>query len=144
MRRKSDSRQILNSAQQRITSQRVLLLDLIRQGDGHLAADELYRRARQKLPRISLSTVYRALQLFKRLGLVQEHHFEEGHLHYEARPAGDHHHLLCLGCGHIVEFRCPLSQQLRQEVARETGFQITGAEVRMEGYCARCRQKDME
>ena len=84
---KKSSRQILNRSNQRVTGQRALLLDLIRQNYGHLDADELYRKAKQKNRRISLSTVYRNLGLFKKLGLVDEHHFAEEHHHYEAKPA---------------------------------------------------------
>ena len=53
----------------RNTEQRQLLLGIIRQTDGHLDADGIYRQARYKLPNINLSTVYRALQLFKKLGV---------------------------------------------------------------------------
>jgi len=79
------SRKALNVAGMRVTNQRALLLELIRQGKGHLDADELYRRAREKQPRLSLSTVYRTLQLLKKLGLVEELHFDENHHHYEVR-----------------------------------------------------------
>lgn len=138
---KPSSRQTLGAARQRITRQRALLLDLIRRTDGHLDADELHRRARVELPRISLSTVYRTLQLFRRLGLVEQHRFDEDHLHYEASPAGGHHHLVCLGCGRIVEFECHLSEQLQAEVAQRTKFKITEAEVNLEGYCPECQQR---
>lgn len=126
---------------QRVTSQRRLLLSLLREADRHLDADELYRLAREKEPRLSLSTVYRALRLFKELGLVDEVHFDEAHHHYEVKPQVEHHHLVCLGCGKVIEFHCPLTQQMRDDIGREMDFEITGAEVRMEGYCRACRQR---
>jgi len=124
----------------RTTNQRALILEIIRRGKGHLDADEVYRRARDKQPRLSLSTVYRTLRMFKKLGLVEELHFDEAHHHYEARPSAEHYHLVCRGCGKIVEFECPLSQKMREDVAREKDFEITDIEVRMTGYCSKCRQ----
>ena len=134
------SRGSLNAAGLRATNQRALLLELIRQGEGHLDADELYRRARKKQPRLSLSTVYRSLQMFKKLGLVEELHFDEAHHHYEIKSPVGHHHLVCLGCGKIVEFECPLSQKMKEDVARQKGFEVTGIEVHMAGYCSKCRR----
>ncbi|GAH00887.1 unnamed protein product, partial [marine sediment metagenome] len=52
-------------------------MEIIRQGEGHLDADEIYRRARERVPRLSLSTVYRTLLMLKKLGLVEELHFDE-------------------------------------------------------------------
>ena len=135
------TRQILNVPGLRITSQRALILEIIRRGQGHLDADEVYRQAREKQPRLSLSTVYRTLQRLKKLGLVEELHFDEEHHHYEAKPSSEHHHLLCLGCGKVVEFECPLSQKMKEDVSREKGFEVTDAEVRMRGYCPKCRQE---
>jgi len=125
----------------RMTSQRRLLLNLVRQQPGHFDADELFRRARESQPRISLSTVYRVLQLFRELGLVEEYNFGENHLHYEAKPAAEHHHMVCLGCGAITEFQSPLVSRLRQQVAAEEGFEVTSVDIRLGGYCARCREK---
>jgi len=136
-RKKSQVNQSLTGC--RITHQRALLLDLIEQARGHLDADELHRRARLKDPSISLSTVYRNLALFKRLNLIQERHFSEEHHHYEVSGSADHHHLICLGCGEVIEFTSPLTQQMRRAVARAKGFTVTDVEVKLAGYCARCR-----
>ena len=131
-------RKRLSSAGLRMTNQRTLILDIIRRG--HLDADEVYRQARDKQPRLSLSTVYRTLRRLKELGLVEELHFDEAHHHYEVKPPAEHHHLVCLGCGKIVEFECSLSQEMKQEIARKKGFEVTGVEVQMTGYCSKCRQ----
>lgn len=132
-------RKALSSAGLRITNQRGLILEIIRQG--HLDADKIYRRARDKQPRLSLSTVYRTLRRLRELGLVDELHFDEAHHHYEVRPSAEHHHLVCLGCGKIVEFEYKLSQRMKQDIARKQGFEVTGVEVNMTGYCAKCRQR---
>ena len=108
-------------------------------GHGHLDAEEVYRRAQEKQHRLSLSTVYRTLRMLKKLGLVEELHFDETHHHYEAKPAAEHHHLICLSCGRVVEFECSLTQKMKEDMAEEKGFEITGVEVQMTGYCSRCR-----
>ena len=142
MKRKS-SLQILSSTSQRVTGQRALLLDLIRKSCGHLDADELYRQARHKYPRISLSTVYRNLRLFKKLGLIEEHHFAEDHHLYEAKPQYEHQHLSCLRCGKIVEFSCPFSQKYKDDIGKQYNFDILGVEIHMRGLCANCSKKDL-
>jgi len=133
------NRKALNVSGLRITSQRSLILEIIRRG--HLDADEIFRQARAKQPRLSLSTVYRTLQALKKLGLVEELHFDDTHHHYEMKPPSEHQHLVCLGCGKVVEFKCPLSiKRMKENIAREKGFEITGTEIRMTGYCPECRQ----
>ncbi len=132
------NRRALNVTGLRATSQRALILKIIRHG--HLDADEIYRQARIRQPRLSLSTVYRTLQALKKLGLVEELHFDEAHHHYEMKPSSEHHHLVCLGCGKVVEFACPLSPKMKKDIALEKGFKVVGVEIRMTGYCPKCRQ----
>lgn len=134
------SRKALNRQGLRITNQRALILEIIRHGHRHLDADEVYRRARDKQPRLSLSTVYRTLQMFKKLGLVEELHYDDTHHHYEVKPSAEHHHLVCLSCGKIVEFECQATQEMRESIGRQKGFEVTGVEVGMTGYCAKCRR----
>jgi len=134
------NRKALNTTGMRITSQRALILEVIRQGQGHLDADELYRRAREKQPHLSLSTVYRTLQAFKRLDLIEERHFDESHHHYEVKPPAEHHHLVCLNCGKVIEFRYPLARYVKRNIAEAKDFEIADTEIRMTGYCSKCHQ----
>ncbi len=133
-------RKILNDSRQRVTTQRALLLDLLHRSHGHVDADGLYRSAKKKNPRISLSTVYRNLQLFKKMGLVDERHFDEEHHHYEVKSGEEHQHLLCVNCGKVVEFDYPAGRKFRQDIARKYDFDITGVEVHVTGLCSSCRQ----
>ncbi len=135
------TRRALNEPGLRVTNQRALILEIIRRGQGHLDADEVYRQAREKQPRLSMSTVYRTLQLLKKLGLIEEVHFNEEHHHYEMKPPSEHHHMVCLGCGKVIEFRYPLSGYVKRNVAEAKDFDIVDAEIRMTGYCSRCRKK---
>lgn len=123
----------------RITAQRTLVFDIISHGGGHLGADEIYARARRKNPAISLSTVYRAITKFKELGLVVESHLGQEHHHYEAGHNGSHFHLVCLGCGAVIEFEYPLVQRVRDEIAEAGSFKIVSAEMNLSGYCPRCQ-----
>ena len=134
-------RTALSSAGLRMTSQRVLILDIINRGGGHLDADEVYRQARQRQSNLSLSTVYRNLRTLKELDLIQELHFNEPHHRYEVKPSTEHHHLVCLGCGKVIEFECGLCSEMKQEITRKKGFEVTSAEVQITGYCSRCCRK---
>jgi Fe2+ or Zn2+ uptake regulation protein len=124
-----------------VTTQRSLLLELIRQAEGHLDADELYRRAREKEPRIALATVYRNLKLFKELGLIAESNLGDTHSHYEIKGTTEHHHLVCLGCGQVIEFDSPLIAKAVAKTQREKGFDITSVQLKLEGYCPKCKEK---
>ena len=123
------------------TEQRQLIMEIIQQAEGHLDADEIYQQARQKSPGISLSTVYRSLQLFKELGLIEEHQFNGTHRCYETTPRSKHHHLVYLACGRVFEFKCPLAERLKSRISREEGFKVTDAEVRLVGYCPECQER---
>ena len=125
-----------------MTGQRTLILEIIRQGQGHLDADEVYRQAREEQPRLSLSTVYRTLHMLKKLGLVEELHFDEEHHHYEMKPLTEHHHFACLGCGRVVEFRYPLARLIKRNVTEVKDFEVINTELRMSGYCEQCRRKE--
>ncbi|MBA7505386.1 hypothetical protein ES706_04053 [subsurface metagenome] len=123
------------------TAQRQLLLEIIRGAEGHLDADELYQQARQRRPALSLSTVYRSLRLFKELGLVEEHQFDDARRRYEVKPRIRHYHLVCLGCGRVLEFQCPSAERVKSKLSREEGFRVTDAEVCLIGYCSKCQEQ---
>jgi Fur family ferric uptake transcriptional regulator len=132
-------KQILRSEGRRVTVQRTLLLRIIRESGGHLDADEIHRQARQHDPRISLSTVYRTLNLLKDLDLVEEFHFDEEHHHYEMAAQTHHHHLVCTECGQITEFQSPLLERLRAEIEREHGFVLERLQMDALGRCQECQ-----
>ena len=144
VKRKIKGREILSDANRRLTAQRTMLLGLIHQSNGHLDAYDLYHQAREKQARLSLSTVYRNLQLFKKLGLIDEHHFAEEHHHYEAKPYTEHQHLICLNCGKVVEFSYPLSTKLKREIGKQCDCDISAVEVNVSGLCSECRKEKLK
>ena len=125
----------------RNTRQRQLILEIIEQSDEHLDADQIYERVGQVSPGISLSTVYRNLQMFKNEGMLTEHQFDGVRRCYEIANRARHHHLMCIGCGRIFEFSCASSDGLQTRISREKGFKIVDAEVRLMGYCPECQQR---
>ncbi len=125
-----------------LTNQRRLLLELIRDAEGHLDAKELYRRASARDESISPATVYRSLNLFKGLGLVDEMRLGKVRCYYEVKQSPGHQHLVCQGCGKVIEFQNPYFQKLIKAIQRERGFKITRAELYLEGYCPECEEKE--
>ena len=121
-----------------VTSQRKLLLSLIKKAGGHISAKELYRRASRRNESISLATVYRNLQLFKKLGLVEERRLGQVYYRYEMKDSAEHQHLVCRSCGKVIEFESPLIRRLVEALKHEHGFNLVKVELYMEGYCQEC------
>jgi Fur family transcriptional regulator, peroxide stress response regulator len=119
------------------TKQRSLLLKLIREAKGHIDARELFRLATEQDNSISNATVYRSLNLFKQLGLIDEKRLGQARCSYEIKRANQHQHLVCNGCGKVVNFDCPLGDVV-DKVKREQGFTVVKAELYLEGYCPKC------
>ena len=124
-----------------LTAQRRLLLELLREAEGHIDAKELYRRASARDESISPATVYRTLNLFKELGLVDEMRLGKVRCYYEIKRSPEHQHLVCQGCGEVIEFQNPLVGKLVEAVQREHRFNVTKAELYLEGYCPGCEEK---
>jgi Fur family ferric uptake transcriptional regulator len=134
--------QALHAEGKRITAQRRLLLGVIRQSKGHLDVAEIYQRVRKKDPRISLSTVYRNLNLLKELGLISELHLDQEHHHYELKEETEHYHLICSRCGEVVEFDDPLVEELISQVSKEKGFRVERLHMDLVGLCEKCRARE--
>ena len=106
-------------------------------------AKELYRRASERNANISLATVYRSLRLFKEYGLIDERHIGKMRCCcYELKHSGEHQHLVCQGCGHVIEFESLLISELITEVQRKNDFCVTRIELYLEGYCRKCKKSE--
>jgi Fe2+ or Zn2+ uptake regulation protein len=132
------ARAAIRAAGLRWTSQRETLMDVIERAEGHQDADGIYRMARERDPKISLSTVYRMLGVLKRHGLVSELHLAEEHHHYEPTTAEEHFHLVCTSCGAVTEFGGGTLDPLRAEIKRQYGFVVDGIELDISGRCVKC------
>jgi Fur family transcriptional regulator, ferric uptake regulator len=125
-----------------MTSQRRLLLEVLRQSEGHLDAKEIYRRAGEKDSSISLATVYRSLKLFKDNGLIDEIRLGDCCCYYEIRQSKNHQHLICECCGKIVEFENEHFNKLLEDVKEKYSFKISKAHLFLEGVCPECKGKN--
>ncbi len=121
------------------TAQRRLILDVLRESGCHLSAKEIYLRSVEKDPHISMATVYRNLRLFKELGLVDEQRLDEVQCYYEIKKSTDHYHLVCRGCGDVMEFASPSISKLLEDVQRNSDFTVSKAVLYLEGYCNKCK-----
>jgi Fur family ferric uptake transcriptional regulator len=124
-----------------VTSQRMLLFNVMQEAGGHLDAKELYRRASERDPNISLATVYRNLRLFKEEGLINERHLGQARCYYEIKHSGEHQHLVCEACGQVIEFESSLIRKLVAEVQRKNNFSVTKVELCLEGRCHKCKEE---
>ena len=121
-----------------MTRQRRALLEAIRQHGGHPTADQVYRRVRRKLPRISLATVYRNLEILAEHGLVQRLELGGSQRRFDAE-LGHHHHVRCLDCGHTEDVPVDLPEIVIRKARRATDYLITGHRLEFVGHCERCR-----
>jgi Fur family ferric uptake transcriptional regulator len=108
------------------TKQRRLLLEIIQKKTGHLDARELFKEAASKDSSISLATVYRSLNLFKQMGIIEERRLGKARCYYEIKQPPQHQHLVCKECGAVIEFDCPLgrSGQARKGICSNQGRNI--------------------
>jgi len=123
-----------------VTPQRRLLLSIMREAGRHLDAKEVYRRASERDPNISLATVYRNLRVFEKQGLINERHLGQARCYYEMKRLGEHQHLVCEACGQVIEFESPLIHKLVAEVQRKNNFSVTKVELYLEGHCHKCKE----
>lgn len=132
----------LKAADKRITPQRRLILDILATARGHLDAAEIHEQGRRRDPRLSLSTVYRTLAALKETGAVRELHLDEEHHHYELAMDDQHSHLVCTGCGRVVELDSGPFEEVARRAAKAHGFELAGAQVELSGLCAVCRRTE--
>ena len=112
---------------------------LERERDRQLTAQDLHRKALDVTPRIGLATVYRTLAALEREGAVEVISQDAGEAAYRLCSKGHHHHLVCTGCGAVVEIQeCDL-EPLAKRLSRKHGFRVEAHNVTLKGRCAACR-----
>ncbi len=120
-----------------MTKQRSIILDELRSVHSHPTADQLYLAVKDRLPHISLATVYRNLDLLVREGLIQKLEFGGGQKRFDGNPE-EHYHMRCLSCGEVRDGNEQLPA-LRNTPRSSAGYEITGYHLEFTGYCARCK-----
>ena len=123
----------------KLTSQRRQVINTIALSHEHLTPAALYAKVHQQHPNIGRVTIYRTLDMLSELGLICEVHAEGScHSYLLRRPAEHHHHLICSGCGAVVDFTdCDLNE-LEHRLSRKTGFDINGHLLEFSGICPNC------
>jgi Fur family transcriptional regulator, ferric uptake regulator len=125
----------------RLTAQRRALIEVIQASKEHLDAAALLERARERQPNIDRATVYRTVELLKKLRLIDEldlMHLEGEKHYYEVKTKQDHIHLACFRCGRIEEFASPLFERLKTQISKEAGFQVRVTRLEVGGSCRAC------
>jgi len=128
----------------RLTRQRRVVLQVMESASRHMDAEEILAVAQQIDSGITRVTVYRTLDLLKRHGLIDELDLLHlrGHRHYyESHGPRDHIHVACIRCGKVREVESPLYEELKQQISRDCGIEITVARTEIGGLCEDCRAK---
>ena len=123
----------------RMTRQRQGILDELRKTNTHPSADEIFSRVRRHMPRISLGTVYRNLEILSELGEIQTIEMA-GNLKRFDGIAENHYHIRCLNCGRLVDAPLAVSEELDKAVQANTDFSICGHRLEFTGVCPACRR----
>ena len=127
----------LRGAGLRVTAARVALLETVRAGD-HLDADAVAAGVRARVGHISLQAVYEALHALTAARLVRRIEPAGSPARFEGRVGDNHHHLVCRGCGKVVDVDCAVGPAPCLEPADDQGFTIDEAEVVYWGLCPAC------
>ena len=122
----------------RLTPQRMMIVSAIEKSDDHISAEEIYAQVVAKYPNVNISTVYRTLELLKRLGLVTETDVGGGRLRYHPVGKGHHHHLVCQECGAIIALDESLLSSLKNALLREYKFSADLKHLAIFGRCVNC------
>src|SRR5512134_2933335 len=108
----------------KMTEQRRVIARVLSEAADHPDVEQLYRRATELDPRISIATVYRTVRLFEEANILERHDFRDGRARYEEAPETHHDHLINLHTGEVIEFRNEEIEKLQRRVAEELGFEL--------------------
>ncbi len=122
----------------RLTPQRRVILEALRATTSHPTAAELYQTVRKRLPRISLGTVYRNLELMAQEGLIQKLDFGAPPARYDARCDG-HYHVRCLRCGRVDDVPFGPLPELESQFRNVVDYKLLAVNVELLGLCPSCR-----
>jgi Fur family transcriptional regulator, ferric uptake regulator len=128
----------LKGSGKRLTPQRRVVLAAVEEL-GHATPDEVLARARQTLPELSLSTVYRNLEVLEELGLVRHAHLSDRAPTYHSVGGHEHFHLVCRSCGSVISVGAAAVEPLVVRLEEEHGFTPDVGHLAVFGTCRDCR-----
>ena len=135
------SNDLLHKRGYRLTPQRYLVLSVIQEANGHISLEQIAERVQALNPRVSLSTIYRTLELLNELGLIHENHLPGEPLHYEMPQGNNHHHLVCKKCKTMIHLDDALLGDLPERMQKQYRFHNLSLGLLAAGYCDSCWQQ---
>ena len=117
----------------RMTDQRRVVARVLSQSQDHPDVEELYNRAVQVDPHISIATVYRTVRLFEEAGVISKHEFRDGRSRYEELKDDHHDHLINMKTGEVVEFFDDEIERLQALIAQRLGFKLVDHRLELYG-----------
>ena len=129
----------------RLTPQRSMILHVLTEANEHLNIEQITERVQQHYPNVSLSTVYRTLELLKTTGLVRESHLPGKPPSYETIASHEHHHhLICCRCHAVQHLEETLLGNLHEGLEEQYRFHHLILDLVARGYCDTCWQTIQE
>tara|TARA_B100000470_G_C19760704_1_gene378190 strand:+ start:97 stop:486 length:390 start_codon:yes stop_codon:yes gene_type:complete len=116
-----------------MTEQRRVIARVLSEANDHPDAAEVYQRAADLDPRISMATVYRTIRLFEDCNVLERLNFGDGRVRYEEASREHHDHLIDVKSGKIIEFQNTEIERLQREVAREFGYELVDHRLELYG-----------
>ncbi|RZB33885.1 MAG: Fur family transcriptional regulator, peroxide stress response regulator [Desulfobacteraceae bacterium Eth-SRB2] len=131
---------MLQEKNRRITKQRQVILEELRKLNTHPSADEIYKVVRRRLPRISLGTVYRNLEVLAQMGEIQKLELSGSLKRYDWNT-NKHYHIRCARCNRVDDVPIAPLNQLEDELYEATVYEIIGHNLEFIGLCPECSKK---
>jgi Fe2+ or Zn2+ uptake regulation protein len=128
--------ELLRNRGLRVTAQRVVINDALHAAGRHLTADQVRDAVQERLPGVSLPTVYATLELLEELELVRRVHTPSALL-FDPRSE-EHAHALCRSCGRVDDLDVAPRPDAALRAAEEAGWSEFGAETLVVGICPAC------
>ena len=117
----------------RMTEQRRVIARVLSAAHDHPDVEELYRRAHEVDPHISIATVYRTVRLFEEAGIIERHDFRDGRSRYEEMTEQHHDHLIDMKTGKVIEFVDEEIERLQNAIAQRLGSKLVDHRLELYG-----------
>ncbi len=126
----------------KMTDQRRTIAQVLSESADHPDVDQVYQRAIELDPRISIATVYRTVRLFEEANILEKHDFGDGRARYEEASSEHHDHLIDIKTGEVIEFYNRDIEVLKEKIAKELGYDLV--DHRLELYATPSAAKDKD
>lgn len=130
---------ILKENGYKVTPQRLAVFNILKNTKEHPCVDSIYTKLQPMYPTMSLATVYKSLEVFKNIGLIQELNVGEGSFRYDYNT-NQHPHIICIKCGRVDDIDDEMLFDLSDIVESKTGYKLTKQQLYFYGYCPKCKE----